>query len=86
VTINSWPTGDSHGQLVMAVRAIVGAAAELARCPDIDSVYKLAVEVALNRLGVERCAIFVIVDRMFRGTYGTNFQLSGSASIAPATR
>lgn len=72
MALNSGLTVDPQGYLVKAMRAVIAAASELAKCADIDSMYRLAVDVALYRLGVERCAIFWLDDGEFRGTYGTN--------------
>jgi len=56
------------------LRAVVEAAYELIRCPDLDTLYRRAVELARERLGVERCAIFVEDADRVRGTYGTDLK------------
>jgi len=53
-------------------RAVVAAADELMVCPDLDTLFRRAVELAREQLGVERCAIFVETDGWARGTYGTD--------------
>ena len=54
------------------LRAVLGAADELMACADVDSLFRRAVELARERLGLDRCAIFVEDDGYMRGTYGTN--------------
>ena len=53
-------------------RAVVAAADELMLCPDLDTLFRRAVELAREKLGVERCAIFVEENGWARGTYGTD--------------
>jgi two-component system cell cycle sensor histidine kinase/response regulator CckA len=53
-------------------RAVVAAADELMLCPDLDTLFRRAVELAREKLGVERCAVFVEEDGWSRGTYGTD--------------
>jgi diguanylate cyclase (GGDEF)-like protein/PAS domain S-box-containing protein len=51
---------------------VLTAADELLGCPDLDSLTREAVEMARGRLGVERCAIYLIEDgKTLHGTYGT---------------
>lgn len=54
------------------LRAVLEAADKLIACPDIDSVFKQAIEFARERFGLERCAIFVEEDGLVRGIYGTD--------------
>lgn len=58
--------------LSRGLRAVVGIAEELMACADDDSVCRSAVELCRERLGVERCAIFVSDGDTMRGTYGTD--------------
>lgn len=46
-------------------------AEELATYPDPDTVCRRAVELARDRIGLERTAIFIEDDSMMRGTWGT---------------
>lgn len=54
------------------VDAVVKCGAELSRCPDVDAVYRRAVELARERFGVERCAIFLREGDTIHGTFGTD--------------
>ncbi|MBW3625066.1 MAG: PAS domain S-box protein [Armatimonadetes bacterium] len=56
------------------LRAVVAVADELISCPDLDTLYRRAVELAREKLHLERCAIFLEgVDRIC-GTYGTDLR------------
>ncbi|MFH0907446.1 MAG: PAS domain S-box protein [bacterium] len=56
------------------LRAVVAAADELIRCPDVDALYRRAVELARQKLGIERCGIYIEEGCEIRGTYGTDLQ------------
>lgn len=58
------------------LRAVMAAADELITCPDVDTLFRRAVELARDKLGLERCSIFLEDDGYMRGTYGTG--LDGS--------
>ncbi len=58
--------------MTLGLRAIVEEADELIACPDMDTLFKLAVEFARNKLGFERCAIFIDDNGYMQGTYGTD--------------
>jgi PAS domain S-box-containing protein len=58
--------------MVSDLRAIVEAADELTACTNVDSLFRRAVELARDKLGMERCAIFVRDNGNVRGTYGTD--------------
>ncbi|HEY8241722.1 MAG TPA: PAS domain S-box protein, partial [Kiritimatiellia bacterium] len=58
--------------LARGLRGIIEMADELIMCPDMDLFYRRAVELAREKLGVERCAIFHFRERVAWGTYGTN--------------
>ena len=53
---------------------VVEVADELIACTDVQTVYRRAVELAREKLGIERCAIFLADDNLVRCTYGTNAQ------------
>jgi PAS domain S-box-containing protein len=57
-----------------SLQAIPAIADELASCPDLDSVYRRVVEFAREKLGAERCALYLVEDGLGRGTYGTDMQ------------
>ena len=59
----------SHG-----LRKVLVLTYELISSPDIDDLWKRAVELAREVLGVERCAIFIERDNFMHGTYGTSLQ------------
>lgn len=63
-----------HRAFSAGLRAVVAIADELISCPDLDSLYKRAVERAREKLGIERCAIFVREGPDLRGTYGTDLK------------
>ena len=54
------------------LHAVVDIANELLTCPDLDAVYRRAVERLRDRLGVERCGLFMAEGDVLRGTYGTD--------------
>ncbi|MFH1622826.1 MAG: PAS domain S-box protein [Candidatus Omnitrophota bacterium] len=52
--------------------AVVEVADKLITCPDLDSLFLRAVELGREKLGLERCAIFVEEDGYVQGYYGTD--------------
>jgi len=54
------------------LRGIVNIAEELIVCPDLDALFKMSVEFCREKLGIERCAIFLAEDEYMVGTYGTD--------------
>lgn len=61
--------------LTMGLRAVLAAADELISCEDLNQMMRRAVELPRERLGVERCAIFLLDETdCFNGTYGTDMQ------------
>jgi len=54
---------------IAGLHAVVKAADELFTCPDLDTLYRRAVELARARLGMCRCAIFLECDGGYEGTY-----------------
>ena len=65
----SLPGDDGLGR---GLRAVVSAADELLACPDLDTLCRRAVELARQRLGIERCALMLRDGPSMRGTYGTD--------------
>src|SRR5439155_10415947 len=55
-------------------RSILTVANELIASPDMDSLYRRAVELARDKLGLERCGLFLERDGVLWGTYGTDRQ------------
>mgnify|MGYP001766601752 CR=1 FL=1 len=54
------------------LRAVVAMADELISCPNLDTICRRTVELAREKLGLDRCAIFLRDGAFLRGTYGTN--------------
>ncbi len=61
-------------RLVNGLQAALDAARELIRCDGIDNLFYQAVELARERLGVERCGIFLERGGEAWGTYGTDMR------------
>lgn len=51
------------------LQAVVAVASELIRCTDTDALTRTAVEWAHRRLGLARCAIFLLKGDLYAGTY-----------------
>ncbi len=56
------------------LQAVLDTADELMACPGTDQLLRRAVELARERLDLDRCSIFVIDGDLMRGTYGTSLQ------------
>jgi PAS domain S-box-containing protein len=58
------------------LRAVIEAADELIRCDQMDTLYRRAVELAREKIGVERVGLFILEpgDQYLVGTYGTDDQ------------
>jgi PAS domain S-box-containing protein len=56
------------------LRTVIEAAQELIDCADLDSLYRRSVELAREKLGLERCALYLLDDheRFIQGTFGTD--------------
>ena len=54
------------------LRGIVSIVDKLIVCPDLDTVFKMSVEFCREKLGIERCAIFLRENGYMSGTYGTD--------------
>lgn len=54
------------------LRQVIRMADELILCPDLDTLYKRAVTLCKDVLGVERCGLFIMRHGVREGTYGTN--------------
>jgi PAS domain S-box-containing protein len=67
-------TEDRQEMLIKGLHTVVSVADELIACRDVDSLYRRAVELAREELGVERCAVFLLDGREVRGTYGTDMR------------
>jgi PAS domain S-box-containing protein len=60
-------------ELVVRLRDVLASADDLMISQDVDTLFYRAVEIARQRLGLERCAIFLHEDDWLFGTYGTNY-------------
>jgi len=60
--------------MALSMREVIDAANELLSCEDMDTLWRRAVELARERLGLERCSIFLTdyATRQAIGTYGTD--------------
>ena len=67
-------TGASEATLSRGLRAVLAAADELLACPDLDTLVRRTVEIPRERLGIERCSLFVRDGGFFSGTYGTDME------------
>ncbi len=56
------------------LRAVIEAAQELIDCADLDTLFRRAVELAREKLGLERCGLHLVDDqlRYLLGTFGTD--------------
>lgn len=63
---------DRQSATLRGLRAVVEIADELIAHPDLDSVYRRAIELARERLGLERCAIMLSDGLHVFGTFGTD--------------
>ena len=66
------PPNTHAEELTRTLRTVLAVTEELISCPDVDSTLRQAVEFARDRIGLERCAIFLERDGQIRGTYGTD--------------
>ncbi|HLB49263.1 MAG TPA: GAF domain-containing protein, partial [Anaerolineales bacterium] len=60
--------------LIQYLRAAATVADQLMAAPDLDTLLRQAVELSREKLGVERCAIFLDEGDTMRGVYGTDMQ------------
>jgi diguanylate cyclase (GGDEF)-like protein/PAS domain S-box-containing protein len=51
---------------------VLAAADELILTPDLDTLYRRAVEIGREKLGLERCSIYIEKGDIVHGTYGTD--------------
>jgi PAS domain S-box-containing protein len=65
---------EAQQALLKGLRAVLDIADDLIACPSEDALYLRAVELARERLGLERCGIFVAAGEELRGTYGTGLR------------
>ncbi|MCX7918180.1 MAG: PAS domain S-box protein [bacterium] len=60
--------------IIQGLRAILAIADELIMEPDLDVLYRRAVELGRDKLGLERCSLYLEEGDKIVGTYGTNLQ------------
>ncbi len=63
---------ERQARITAGLQAVLTAGEELMACADLDALYRRAVELARERLGVRRCSIWVLEGDSFVGTYGTD--------------
>ncbi len=63
-------------KLTLGLQAVIEAADELIHCDGLDTLYRRAVELAREKIGVERAGLFLLDDKgeFLEGTYGTDGQ------------
>ncbi|MCB2156561.1 response regulator [bacterium] len=69
---SSIPT--SADPLIRGLREVIRIAQELLACSTVDEVYHGAVTAARERLGLERCSLYLQGPELITGTYGTDEQ------------
>src|SRR5512145_3474253 len=69
-------TPSREGLKWSTIQAILQATNELLQYSDLDTICRRTVELARERLGVERCSLFLLDadTRIIHGTYGTDMQ------------
>ena len=72
--------------LAEGLRAILLAADELVACPDLDTMQRRAVELAREKLGIERIGLFLLdaTGDFVQGTYGTG--MAGQTTVESQER
>jgi len=68
------PSASLQERIDVGLRTVLSAVDQLASCPDLDTLYRRGVELARERLGAERCSLFVCEGPSIRGTFGTSMQ------------
>ncbi|NSW56151.1 MAG: PAS domain-containing protein [Armatimonadetes bacterium] len=61
-------------RLAQGLRQVVSIADELIACDDLDEMLRKAVELPRERLGVERCSVYLAYGDTVQGTFGTDLQ------------
>ncbi len=65
---------EAQQTLLNGLRTVLNIADDLIACPSEDALYLRATELARERLGLERCGVFVLEGDFLRGTYGTGMR------------
>jgi diguanylate cyclase (GGDEF)-like protein/PAS domain S-box-containing protein len=58
--------------ITSGLHAVVEAADQFILCPEVETIFRRAVEFAREKFGLERCAIFLEEGNYVRGIYGTD--------------
>jgi signal transduction histidine kinase len=63
---------DSQQAIIRGLRAVVSVADRLIACQSMDDLFRRTVELARDRIGLERCRVFIVDESgtLVRGTYG----------------
>ena len=64
----------AQAALVEGMRTVLSMADELIACPDVDTLFRRAIELSRERLGLERCSIWIDAGDHVQGTYGTSLK------------
>jgi len=64
----------SQAAMVEGLRTVLSMADELIACPDVDMLFRRAIELSRERLGLERCSIWIDKGDHVQGTYGTSLK------------
>lgn len=65
---------DRQAATMQGLRAVLEMTDTLIAAPDLESLYRRAVELSRTRLGLERTAILLVKGDQIQGTFGTNFK------------
>jgi len=65
---------DSQQAIIQGLRDVVGIADQLIACPEMDQLFHRTVELIRERLGIERCSLFMAdeSETHIHGTYGVD--------------
>lgn len=64
----------AQAAMVEGMRTVLSMADDLIACPDVDTLFRRAVELSRERLGLERCSIWIDQGDHVQGTYGTSLK------------
>ncbi|HEY8240994.1 MAG TPA: PAS domain S-box protein, partial [Kiritimatiellia bacterium] len=73
-----------QAELVEGMRTILRIADDLIACPDVDTLFRRAVELSREHLRLERCSIWIDEGDHVQGTYGTS--LKGETTVETTVR
>jgi PAS domain S-box-containing protein len=76
MTIQRRRAEEHQQQLTRSLQAVIEAADELLLADNLDTLYRRAVELGREKIGLERCGLYLLdaTQEYLRGTYGTDTQ------------